>query len=87
MIAIDGFEDALIGTGMRTTSLEVLVYDGYKAQELLNEFGYNDVDISEYLRLLGIDELGNKAPLFVFLDDEVRHELEQARAGRPRLYH
>lgn len=79
MIGVKGFDEALIGTGMRSSSLEVLVYDGYRAQWILSEIGYGELTITEYLRMLGIDELGPEAPIFVFLDDGVLDESEQTR--------
>ena len=79
MIGVKGFDEALIGTGMRSSSHEVLVYDGYRAQWLLSELGYGELTVIEYLHMLGIDELGPEAPIFVFLDDGVLDESEQTR--------
>lgn len=79
MVGVKGFDEALIGTGLRSNNREVLVYDGYRAQWILSQLGYEGLTLVEYLHMLGIDELGPEAPIFVFLDDGVLDESEQTR--------
>jgi hypothetical protein len=79
MIGVKGFDEALIGTGLRSNDREVLVYDGYIAQWILSQLGYEGITLVDYLHMLGIDELGPEAPIFVFLDDGVLDESEQTR--------
>lgn len=81
MYAVTGFEEALIGTGMRSPFVEVLMYDGYKAQALLEALGYEDMDLPEYLYSIGLDELGEEAPIFVYLDSGILDECREANAG------
>lgn len=87
MVTVEGFDSAIIGTGLRATGREVLVYDANKAQMILNSGMYAGVDIVEYLYGLGIDSLGDNAPIFVFLDDEIVDELGRARKGGFNLVH
>lgn len=79
MVGVKGFDEALIGTGLRSNDREVLVYDGYRAQWILAQLGYEGITLVDYLHMLGIDELGPEAPIFVFLDDGVLDESEQTR--------
>jgi len=76
MIAISGFETALIGTGMRATDKEVLVYDGDIAQAILDRRLGTYKDIMDYLQELGIDELGDEAPIFIFTDKGLRDDID-----------
>ena len=79
MVGVKGFDEALIGTGLRSNDREVLVYDGYRAQWILAQLGYEGITLVDYLHMLGIDELGPEAPIFVFLDDGVLDESDQTR--------
>jgi hypothetical protein len=80
MTVIQGFDEALIGTGLRTTGREVLVYDAYIAQDILNEWFPNEgVLLVEFLRSIEVDSLGDNAPIFVFRDDEILGEIRAAR--------
>lgn len=70
MFAVAGFEEAIIGTGVRYGSEEVLVYDAEIAQALLDE----DEELGNYLYNIGIEHLGEEAPLFVFLNKKAVEE-------------
>lgn len=83
MVVIEGLDAALIGTGLRTTGREALVYDADIAQEILNEWFPNEkVSLVEFLRSIEIDALGDNAPLFIFRDDDI---IEQVRESRKAL--
>lgn len=83
MVVIEGLDAALIGTGLRTTGREALVYDADIAQEILDEWFPNEkVSLVEFLRSIEIDALGDNAPLFIFRDDDI---IEQVRESRKAL--
>ena len=86
MIAIEGLDAALIGTGLNG-STEVLVYDATKAESLLVENGSGADSLHDYLYTVGIDGLGNSAPLFVYLDDKICDEFSDERRGHLSLVH
>ena len=86
MIALDGLDSAVLGTGVKDGN-EVLVYDAYKVLEMLYEAGYEDMSLEDYLEQTGLHEMGEVAPLFVFLDDNVRAELVEARSRGPVSVH
>jgi len=79
MVAIEGLDEAVIGTGLRTTGKEVLVYDADKAQEILNDYLGELMEISDYLFELGMDRLGDQAPIFIYLSENAVDELRRAR--------
>ena len=86
MIAIEGLDKALIGTGLNG-STEVLVYDAAKAETLLFENGFGAESLHDYLYTVGIDDLGHSAPLFVYLDDKISDEFSDERRGHLYLVH
>ena len=84
MISIDGFDDAIIGTGMRSTSREVLVYDADKCEEILVAAGYGVNCLPFFLENIDVDSLGERAPIFIYLDsNDKRKDAEET--GRPFL--
>lgn len=86
MIAIEGLNEALIGTGFNG-SQEVLVYDALIAETLLQDNGCGDGSLQDFLYSVGIDDLGKSAPLFVYLDDEISDEFSNQRRGHLSLVH
>jgi hypothetical protein len=71
MLSIDGLEYAILGTGHRGEGPEVLVYDGYKVEEICS--------LKEYREELEGAGLLHMAPIFVYLDDTVRDEIGRSR--------
>lgn len=86
MMAINGLDEAVIGTGVRGDT-EVLVYDATHVLEILEAIGYNEPSLDEFLEYIHINELGERAPIFVFLDSDVSSELARARAARQPPVH
>lgn len=70
MIALDGFEGAILGTGTRDGEHEVLVYDARAAAELFESIN-PEVDIHIYLEYLKAVGEGQRSPIFVYLDETV----------------
>lgn len=77
VFALAGFDDAIIGTAYRGGN-EVLAYDGYKVAELLAP-----KTLVEYLTELAVNELGDKAPVFLYLDEDVVGDDELRDPGTP----
>lgn len=84
MISIQGFDEAILGTGIRESNREVLVYDADKCEELLITQGYGVNSLSHFLESIDVDSLGNRAPLFIYLDANVDYDATDER-GRPAL--
>jgi hypothetical protein len=74
VFAIEGFEDAIIGTAYRGGH-EVLVYDGWLFEAIAALIDPNSTSIHEYLTKIRLHELGDRAPVLVYLDEEVVGEL------------
>ena len=71
MLSIDGFEFAIIGTGKRSGGEEVLVYDGFTVEE--------HTSVDDFEKDLREQGLMDRAPIFVYLDKEVRAEICRER--------
>ena len=84
MVCIEGLDDAIIGTGLRSATAEVLVYDADKANELLLFAGYGEDSLLYFLDSLDMDGLGDRAPFFIYLDSGIEHDVTQ-QTGRPKL--
>lgn len=74
VFAIEGFEAAIIGTAYRGGH-EVLVYDGYVAEAIIATIEPKAQSLHDYLTKISLHKLGDQAPVFVYLDDEVVGEL------------
>lgn len=77
VFAIEGFDEALIGTAYRGGH-EVLVYDGYIAELIIASLNPKATSLHDYLVSIRLHELGERAPVFVFLDEEVIGELNDS---------
>jgi hypothetical protein len=77
VFAIVGFDEAVIGTALRNGH-EVLVYDGYIAEAIAAAIEPKMKSLSEYLESISLNKLGDKAPVFVYLDEDVVGELTDA---------
>jgi hypothetical protein len=78
VFAIAGFDEAVIGTALRNGH-EVLVYDGYIAEAIVAALQPELKSLSEYLDSISLSKLGDKAPVFVYLDEDVVGELTTAK--------
>lgn len=77
VFAIEGFEDAIIGTAYRGGH-EVLVYDGELFEAIAVQQNPNVKSLHEYLTTINLHKLGDRAPVFVFLDEDVVGEISEA---------
>lgn len=77
VFAIEGFDEAVIGTAYRG-GYEVLVYDGYIAEAIAVNLEPEVKSLHEYLTRIALHTLGDKAPVFVYLDDDVVGELDDS---------
>tara|TARA_R110002012_G_scaffold126216_4_gene277998 strand:- start:1222 stop:1503 length:282 start_codon:yes stop_codon:yes gene_type:complete len=85
MICLEGFDDAIVGTGLRDADAEVIVYDANKMQEILLWQGFPENSLVGFLETIDLKVLGNQAPLFIYLDAELEHEVVERTEGKPRL--
>lgn len=85
MIAIEGLDDAILGTGIRTSKNEVLVYDGDVAEEILLYMGYGENSLPHFLESIDLDSLGDKAPMFIYLDSDKDIYDRTSNTGQPTL--
>jgi len=85
MIAIEGLDDAILGTGIRTSKNEVLVYDGDVAEEILLYMGYGEHSLPHFLESIDLDSLGDKAPMFIYLDSDKDLYDRTSNTGQPKL--
>ena len=84
VLLLDGFDTAIIGTGLNAGGLECVVYDGYKVQNILRELEYPG-SLEEFLaelETLSPSPPELNTPLFVFIDERDVDEDTAGRAGR-----
>lgn len=77
MIAIEGMDHAIVGTGIGASGAEVLVYDGRLFER--------DLSVDSVLGNLADNGYSHIAPLFVYLDEDIVAEVASPNAGR--VYH
>lgn len=87
MLAVEGLDKACIGTALCSGGREVLVYDANKAEQILIDGGFGEDALYHYLLECGFEELGDEAPIFVYLDEELGHDLTTKRRGHLKLVH
>lgn len=87
MFAIEGLNDAIIGTGRRGDGLEVLVYDAYKAERILSDSGLGNEVLDYFLEYINLENLEDQAPIFVYLDEELANDIAKDNRGRLRVVH
>ena len=84
--ALDGLLEALVGIGIRESGQEVLVYDAARVEELLESRGA-ELSLWAFIQELDVAGLGERAPMFVWLDDDLRYEIKSGVAGGRNRIH
>ena len=77
-VALSGLEDAVIGVAIRN-GVDVLVYDAYIVDALLISSDCEVTTAEEYWLLNDVQSLGEEAPLFIYIDYELRNDLKAER--------
>lgn len=73
MIAIEGLEQALLGTAY-VGGEEVLAYDAEIAEELVTFMDPPHSSLQQFFSALGLQDLGTRAPVFIFQSTDVRSD-------------
>ena len=73
MIAIEGLEQALLGTAY-VAGEEVLAYDASVAEEIVMFMDPPHLSLFEFVSTIGLDDLGQRAPVFIYQDKTMREE-------------
>ncbi len=81
MLALDGFDEAIIGTALTPDGTEVLVYNAKLVECMLSLManGNFKLTIIDYLEMMVADQKDKPLPLFVYLDDSVKSEVSESR--------
>jgi len=88
MFAIDGFDEAIIGTALTPDGSEVLVYNAVLVEIMLKLItDRKKLSVTEFLEVLGCDGLGSATPMFVYLDDTIKSEVRESRRPHLRIVH
>ena len=82
---IEGLLEAVIGVGLREKGTRVLVYDAYSVQNILETSG-SELSVHAFIEELEQADLGERAPLFVWLDDDIKHGLADSSGSTYRLH-
>lgn len=73
MLAIEGLEEALLGTAY-VGGEEVLAYDADTAERLVMFMDPPHLSLYEFVAKIGLEDLGNRAPVFIYQDASMREE-------------
>ena len=73
MIAIEGLEDALLGTAY-VAGEEVLAYDASVAETLVMFMDPPHPSLHEFITNVGLVDLGIRAPVFIYQDEGMRED-------------
>jgi|TARA_R110001592_G_scaffold114618_4_gene314595 hypothetical protein len=85
-MAIEGLDDAVIGTAsFSTDGEEVLAYDFDKAVEILAALDWTKEEVEAWLDNSMPEETTARYPIFVYRDENVREQLKSQRSGRRTL--
>ena len=80
---IDGHDNAVVGvsfTWRNQRQVQVLVYDAISVQDILESSG-SGLSFNAFLEALHMEDLGDRAPLFIWLDDDLKYGLKAAGTG------
>jgi len=84
--AIDGLAEAVIGVGLRDSGRQVLVYNAIRVQDILESSG-TGLSFNAFLEALQMEDLGERAPLFIWLDDDLKYGLKAVGTGTSHRLH
>lgn len=77
MLAIEGLEEALLGTAY-VAGVEVLAYDASLAEELVMFMDPPHLSLHEFVANIGLDDLGARAPVFIYQDEGMREHFGES---------
>jgi hypothetical protein len=80
VIALEGFDQAVIGTAYRGGN-EVLVYDGHLAEAIVRSLEGEAATLEDFLTKISLSKLGDRAPVFVYLDEDLFGDDDEILAG------
>lgn len=81
VVAFDGLDDAILGTCSRGYDAEVVAYDFNKVVELFNEMGWTEDEVDEWIKEMTKTIPEEIFPIFVYLDDSVKTDIQANRGG------
>lgn len=77
MLAIEGLEEALLGTAY-VGGEEVLAYDASIAEQIVMFMDPPHPSLYAFVSDIGLEELGTRAPVFIYQDETMRQEFGDA---------
>jgi|TARA_R100001443_G_scaffold68740_1_gene77417 hypothetical protein len=73
--SISGLSEAIIGVGVKASGEEVLVYNAQLVETILERSGC-DLTLTGFIQDLELAGLGDRAPVFVYIDENLEEKLE-----------
>ena len=80
VVAIDGLDEAILGTCVLVGYIEVIAYDFYKIVELFGEYGYSEERTREWANAIQELPLEDRKPIFIYTDTELKKEIHGQRS-------
>ncbi|WP_291812695.1 hypothetical protein [Limnobacter sp.] len=81
VVAFDGLDEAILGTCSRGYDAEVVAYDFNKVVELFKEMGWTEDEVDEWIQEMTKSIPEEIFPIFVYLDDSVKTDIQVGRGG------
>ena len=78
VIALEGADEAIIGTCSRDGENEVLVYNADLVQKYLKGTGLSTKEVLEIIEGARFSEHGDFAPVFVHMDQELERKIDDS---------
>ena len=73
--SISGLSEAIIGVGVKASGEEVLVYNAHLVEVILERSGCG-LTLAGFIEDLDLAGLGDRAPVFVYIDKDLEQKLE-----------
>jgi len=73
--SINGLSEAIMGVAVKANGEEVLVYNAQEVEKILEQTGYG-LSLTAFIKDLDIATLGDRAPVFVYIDENLEEKIE-----------
>ena len=80
VIALDGLDEAIIGTCVIYGDIEVIAYDFYKIVELFSAHGFDEEHTREWASTIEALPHDDKKPVFIYSDQSLKREIYEQRS-------
>lgn len=80
VIALDGLDDAILGTCVIYGGIEVIAYDFCKVVELFSKHGFDEEHTRDWASTIEAMPHDDKKPVFVYSDQTLKRDIYEQRS-------